>query len=115
MIRATLIPAMEELVEAKIIGFATTEDEAIAWLATHAIEWQLAVVDLFLGQGAGLGVVRQCRNRRKDQRVVVLTNYASAATASAALSLGADAVFDKSTGLDAFFDFCLRPAAPPAR
>ena len=106
MIRDTLIPAMEELVQAKFVGTATSEDAAIAWLETHETVWQLAVVDLFLEQGSGLGVVRWCRNRRADQRVVVLTNYATVAAVNSAIALGADAVFDKSTEIDQFLEFC---------
>ncbi|MDM0033405.1 hypothetical protein QTI33_14815 [Variovorax sp. J22P271] len=67
LIRQTLMPAMEELVGAQFIGSATREDAAIAWLEAHPDDWQLAVVDLFLEQGTGLGVVRQCRHRGKNQ------------------------------------------------
>jgi ActR/RegA family two-component response regulator len=107
-IRDTLIAAMQEVVEANFVGFAVAEHEAIAWLETHSDEWQLAVVDLFLAEGNGLRVVDWCKQRRRDQRVVVLTNYATAATKRSAIKLGADAVFDKSTELDAFFDFCVQ-------
>ena len=73
----------------------------------HAGDWKLAVVDLFLDQGTGLGVVDFCRGRAVDQRVVVLTNYATAVIAQQALAKGADALFDKSVDLDGFFDFCI--------
>lgn len=99
---------MEELVGAEVVGTAGSEDEALAWLETHSQDWTLAVVDLFLEQGSGLSVVRRCRTRLARQRVVVLTNYATEAVTSTALGLGADAVFDKSTALDAFFEFCLK-------
>lgn len=41
------------------------------------------------------------------QRVAVLTNYATDTMRKAALDAGADAFFDKSTELEAFFEFCL--------
>lgn len=106
LIRAALIPALEDLALATIAGMATSEVDAIAWLETHEAEWQLAVIDLFLEQGSGLQVIHWCRNRSKWQRVVMLTNFADATTRASALTLGADAVFDKSTDLDAFFSFC---------
>jgi len=107
LIQRNLIPALEELAGARIVGVAPSEPRAIEWLEGHPTEWKLAVVDLFLEQGTGLGVVAWCRARSVDQRVVVLTNYATADIAHQALASGADASFDKSVDLDAFFDFCI--------
>ena len=107
LIQRNLIPALEELAGARIVGVAPSEPRAIEWLEGHPTEWKLAVVDLFLEQGTGLGVVAWCRSRSVDQRVVVLTNYATAVVARQALSKGADALFDKSVDLDGFFDFCI--------
>ncbi|MBT2324264.1 response regulator [Variovorax paradoxus] len=105
-IRDNLIPALDDLVGARVVGFAESEADAIAWLASHAGEWQLLIVDLFLKQGSGLGVLRACRLREPLQRAVVLSNYISADIRARCLALGADAVFDKSKELDAFFDYC---------
>lgn len=111
LIRDNLISAMEQLVDATFVGSAAGETEAKAWLQANEQRWFLAIVDLFLEEGTGLGVVASCQNRRPDQRVVILTNYATAAIARRALNLGADAVFDKSTELDAFLEFCLQHRA----
>lgn len=105
-IRDNLIPSLEDLANAAVAGIAETENEAIAWLAAHRDEWHLAVVDLFLKQGSGLGVLAACRDRSDQQRVVVLSNYATAEMKARCAALGADAVFDKSNDLDAFFDYC---------
>ncbi|RYF65957.1 MAG: response regulator [Comamonadaceae bacterium] len=105
-IRDNLIPAMEDLVNASIVGFAETESDAAQWLKDHAGEWHLAVVDLFLKEGSGLGVLASCRERSAQQRVVVLTNYATADIRERCMKLGADAVFDKSNELDAFLEYC---------
>jgi DNA-binding NarL/FixJ family response regulator len=106
-IRQELIPALEELGSTSVMAIAQTEREAIAWLAEHKGEWDVAVVDLYLAQGSGLGVVQSCNGREPRQRVVVLTNYATDLIREACKEAGADAVFDKSTELDEFFDFCL--------
>ncbi|MET0543961.1 MAG: response regulator, partial [Variovorax sp.] len=95
-IRDNLIPAMEDLVNASIVGFAETEADAARWLVEHRDEWHLAVVDLFLKEGSGLGVLASCRERGPTQRVVVLTNYATADIRERCIKLGANAVFDKS-------------------
>ncbi len=105
-IRENLIPTLEDLANAEVAGFAESEAEAIDWLSTHRDDWHLAVVDLFLKQGSGLGVLAACRQRGELQRVVVLSNYATPEMRNRCTELGADAVFDKSNELDAFFDFC---------
>ena len=106
LIRESLTAALEEVAGAKVVATAETQVEAIDWLAAHADGWTLAVIDLFLREGSGLGVVECCQGRRPTQRVVVLTNYATAAVRERCLAMGADRVFDKSTELDAFLDFC---------
>lgn len=105
-IRDNLIPSLEDLANAVIAGIAETESEAVEWLDAHRDDWHLAVVDLFLREGSGLGVLAACRERQAHQRVVVLSNYATSEMKSRCAQLGADAVFDKSNDLDAFFDFC---------
>lgn len=106
-IRKNLVPAMEDMADVQVVGVAGSEREAAAWLEEHAGQWQLAVIDLFLSEGSGLGVVRECRRRRPNQRVVVLTNYATDDMRRRCLAAGADVVFDKSTELEAFFAYCL--------
>ncbi|MDM0072040.1 response regulator [Variovorax sp. J31P207] len=105
-IRDNLIPALEDLAGARVLGIAETETDAAAWLAAHADEWQLLIVDLFLKQGSGLGVLKACLNRPAAQRAVVLSNFVSADIRARCMALGADAVFDKSRDLEAFFEYC---------
>jgi CheY-like chemotaxis protein len=105
-IRENLIPALEDLGGAEIVAIAETEKEAKDWLSSHTGGWDLAVVDMFLREGSGMGVVAVCRNRRTHQRVAVLTNYATDTIRQRCLTAGADAVFDKSTQLEEFFDYC---------
>ena len=105
-IRDNLIATLEEIAPVKVVGFAETENEASLWLADHDGDWQLAIVDLFLKEGSGLGVLKGCQNRLNYQKVVVLTNYATDDIRERCTVLGADAVFDKSNELDALFDFC---------
>jgi len=105
-IRDNLVPALEDLVNGQIVGFAETESDALAWLASHPHDWQLLIVDLFLKEGSGLGVLSGCKVRGPGQRVVVLSNYVTADIRARCEALGADAVFDKSRDLDAFIDYC---------
>jgi len=106
-IRENLIPALADLADAPVVGVAETEAEAVQWLHAHKSVWHLAVIDLFLREGSGLGVLKNvCSNRQAHQRVVVLTNYTQPDIRARCLEMGADAVFDKSNELDAFLDYC---------
>ncbi|HSW19988.1 MAG TPA: response regulator [Ramlibacter sp.] len=105
-IRHNLVATLEELAHIKTIGWATTEQEACEWLARRR-DWQLIIVDLFLKQGSGMGVLNACRDRACRQRVVVLSNYATADMRARCMALGADAVFDKSNEIDALLAYCL--------
>ena len=106
-IRENLISTLEEIAPVKIVGFAETEHEASLWLSDHNGDWQLAIVDLFLKEGSGLGVLKGCQNRNPDQKVVVLTNYATNDIRSRCAELGSDAVFDKSNELDELLEYCM--------
>lgn len=106
LIRDNLVETLTELAGVKTIGYSTTEDDACCWLDQHPAEWDLLVVDLFLGQGTGLGVLRRCLQRTAMQKVVVLSNYATNDMRKRCLACGADAIFDKSTELDLFIDYC---------
>lgn len=105
-IRQTLIAAMEDEIDLHLIGTATTEAEAVAWLEDNPGAWDLLVVDLFLQEGSGLGIVKRSGKCRPGQRVVVLTNYATGEITDWARELGADAVFDKAAELSGFFALC---------
>lgn len=106
-IRENLIGALQELAQIEAIGMAETEDEGKAWLEKHADQWDLAIVDLFLRQGSGLGVLAACRNRLANQKIVVLSNYATPDVRMRCAQLGVDAVFDKSNEIEALVDFCI--------
>jgi DNA-binding NarL/FixJ family response regulator len=105
-IRDNLVPALEDLVNGQVVGFAETESAALAWLAAHPNDWQLLIIDLFLKEGSGLGVLTGCKTRGPGQRAVVLSNYVTADIRARCEALGADAVFDKSRDLDAFIEYC---------
>ena len=110
-IRENLVGTLEELTCIVAIGYAESESEARAWLSTHEDDWELAIVDLFLKQGSGLGVLQECIGRRPNQKVVVLSNYATPDIRKRCAQLGVDAVFDKSNEIDALIDFCVAHAA----
>lgn len=111
IIRENLIDTLEEIAHVKVVAHAATQAEASRWLTLHDGTWHLAIVDLFLQEGSGLGVLAGCRHREPYQKVVVLTNYATPEIRRRAAELGADAVFDKTTELDALFAYCAEQTA----
>lgn len=106
-IRENLIGTLEELASVVSLGWAEGEQEACAWFEHHGGEWDLAIVDLFLKQGSGLGVLESCQDRGRNQRLIVLSNYATEDMRKRCAQLGADAVFDKSNEIDALVEYCL--------
>jgi two-component system, response regulator RegA len=69
--------------------------EALAAIETSAPAF--AVIDLRLGDGSGLDVMRALKAKRADSRGVILTGYGAIATAVMAVKLGA-------------FDYLAKPA-----
>jgi two-component system, OmpR family, response regulator len=107
-IRDNLIETLQELALVEPVGTAETELEGKQWLAQNEKYWDLAIVDLFLKEGSGLNILEACRVRRPGQKMVVLSNHATNDVRWRCAQLGADAVFDKSTEIDALVDYCVK-------
>ena len=106
-IRDNLIATLEELTSVLTVGTAETESDGVAWLSDSSNAWDLAIVDLFLKQGTGLGVVSALKKRLSAQKVIVLSNYATQDVRKQCALLGADAVFDKSTEIEQLLEYCV--------
>jgi two-component system, OmpR family, response regulator len=107
-IRDNLIETLQELALVEPVGTAETEYEGKQWLAHNDRYWDLAIVDLFLKEGSGLNILEACRARRPGQKMIVLSNHATNDVRWRCAQLGADAVFDKSTEIDALVDYCVK-------
>jgi DNA-binding NarL/FixJ family response regulator len=105
-IRENLIDTLKELAQVEPVGTTDTEHEAKRWLAGN--DWDLAIIDLFLREGSGLNVLQAVRRKHAEQRIVVLSNHSSRDVRWRCKQLGADAVFDKSTELEALVDYCVK-------
>jgi DNA-binding NarL/FixJ family response regulator len=106
VIRENLIATLEELVPVRVVGTAGDEGTAVRWLKEPSHQVDLVIVDLFLRNGSGLGVLRSARALPQRYRMVVLSNYATPDIRRECLALGADQVFDKSTEIDALMLYC---------
>ena len=107
VIRDNLIAALEEMVPLKVVGFAENEIDAVRWLSDKNNGCDLAIIDIFLRAGSGLGVLRSLKAYNVGIERVVLTNYASVDIRRQCLQLGASRVFDKSNEIDALIGYCL--------
>lgn len=116
--RAHLAEVLQELCGVRIAGTAATPAEASDWLRAHPHDWDLLVTDLLLAEGHGLQLLEQRPAREAAQKIVVFSNYIDAGVRKRCAQLGVDAVFDKSTELQALVDYCARLPArshPPGQ
>ena len=106
VIRDKLISALEEMAAIQVVGSAANEAEALNWLLPGPRRCDLVIIDIFLRQGSGLGVLRALADSGLLVHRVVLTNYATADMRRRCKELGAHRVFDKSHELDGLIDYC---------
>ena len=105
----SVIPALEEMAPVKVVGTAVDQAGALTWLTDASNRCDIAIIDIFLRQGSGMGVLRALSTAPFER--VVLTNYATADIRRQCLALGASAVFDKSGEIDALVAHCVARAA----
>ena len=101
LLRRLLTESLDEIDGVEICGFAETENEALDQLEHKAID--LAIVDIELSQGSGVGVLRalqQFPERYGFPKKVVFTNYSHSAMRQRCEELNIDAFFDKSLEMD---------------
>lgn len=100
VIHSNLVEAMQESVPIEIVGSAVNEADAVAWLQSSPEACDVALIDIFLQSGNGLGVLKALQSLENAPRRVVLSNHATADVRAACEKLGVDKVFDKSNELE---------------
>ena len=113
------------------------DDEAFAWAASRALarrgyevmhadrferarelveveEFEYAVLDLNLGNCTSLDLIAPLREQNPGMRILVLTGYASIATAVRAIKLGADNYLAKPADTDEILTALLTDSKPDA-
>lgn len=97
---------LESIGDIRPVATLTTEAEANLWLEQNPAGWDLAIIDLILDEGTGMGVLAKCRSVSAGGKAVVLSNYVSPAIFKHCLSLGANAVFHKAHDMGRFIEYC---------
>ena len=109
VIRENLVAALEEMAPIQVVGTAEDEAGALRWLGDNVCD--LAIVDIFLKSGSGLGVLKTASLSERPIKLVVLSNYATPDMRRKCLELGASRVFDKSNEIDSLIMYCARLAS----
>jgi DNA-binding NarL/FixJ family response regulator len=100
VIRDNLRETLEENAPIQVVGSAEDEKAAVAWMKSHQSQCDLVIVDIFLKQGSGLGVLKGLAGLVDSPRRVVLSNHATPEIRAKCAELGAEKVFDKSNELE---------------
>lgn len=115
-VRAALVEGLAELAGVTTVGYAVDERTSVAWLTDPANDWDIAIVDLHLGNGgSGYGVLEVLAKRQPHQRVVVWTASADSREKSRCLVLGVDRVFDRATENSQLMQYCMEQSEAQAR
>jgi DNA-binding NarL/FixJ family response regulator len=102
--REQLTLRLDELPGTEIVHVAEKSGDACHWLKQNPVGWDLLVLDIFLTEGHGYEVLKSVNGRASHQHAVFLTSYTRDPARAQALTLGANAVFDK-LNVDPFLDY----------
>mgnify|MGYP000008491349 FL=1 len=81
-----------------VVTAAANKKEALEVLTQH--DFNYAIVDLRLGDGSGLDVIKVIKEKNPECRAVMLTSYGNIATAVSSVKLGADDYLTKPANID---------------
>ena len=111
VIRENLVATLEEMTPVRVVGTAEDEASAVSALTDASRPVDIAIIDIFLARGSGMGVLKALQEAGTKIERVVLTNYATADMRRHCMALGAAKVFDKSGEIDALVEHCLTRSA----
>jgi DNA-binding NarL/FixJ family response regulator len=100
-VRRALGAVLAELAGVEVVGGAEDEAAALALLQRHRPD--LAIVDLKLRAGSGIGVLRAINgnpDRFGHPRAVVFSNHGQATVRERCFALGVERFFDKATQME---------------
>ena len=108
---------LSEISGVEVIASVESEEEALEAIRSSCTD--LAIVDLELDSGTGLGVLKNLFEspelNKHPVSVVVFSNYSNLVIRHRCLSLGAKAFFDKSFQVDELLEFVQAQASCKAK
>lgn len=84
----------------RAVDTVTATDAVSALTAARSALPSFALLDLKLGQDSGLALIQELRAIRSDMRILLVTGYASIATAVEAIKRGADEYLPKPANIN---------------
>jgi DNA-binding NarL/FixJ family response regulator len=105
-LRATLVALLGECAGVDVVLTTGSEAEADRWLGAHYDAWDVAIVDVFIEAGNGIRLLGSHRHRPEGRRIAIFTGFATPQARASCELLGADAVFDKMTDMEALIRYC---------
>lgn len=99
-VRDLLLDYLHVTGEVEIVGYADTEDEAVAAVVADPVD--AVIVDLKLRVGNGMAVLQRLRAAKQTPAptLIVFTNHPLPAIRERAMKFGANYFFDKSIDYD---------------
>jgi DNA-binding NarL/FixJ family response regulator len=78
----------------ELVGVADSETGATEWLHQHPGGWDLAIVDLLLGEGSGFTLLTRCKKEPAGS-VLVFSDFVTPVVRQRCMRLGAHGVISK--------------------
>ena len=100
LILENLIGVLEEDAGVEVVASAADEKGALDWMNSRTDGCDFVIIDIFLRQGSGLGVLKGMAGFAPPPERVVFSNYATDDMKNQCFALGAEAVFDKSCEIE---------------
>lgn len=100
LIRDNLRAMLEQLGSIDVVAQAAGERDACMWMDARNQACDVVMVDIFLSEGSGFGVLKHLATYEKPPEAVVLTNNATDDLCRRCIALGAKACFDKSNQVE---------------
>ena len=99
-VRDLLLDFLHAPGEVEIVGYADTEDDAVAAIIAQPVD--AVIVDLKLREGSGMAVIQRLRKASLNPppTLIVFSNHPLPEIKQRAMKLGADYFFDKSGDYD---------------
>lgn len=102
IVRRLIVRRLELIRGIQVVGEATGQRQAFTLIRNTRPE--VVLVDLTLDSGTGLGLVSDLRDVGFPGHIVVLTAMSIEPLREACLNAGADACYEKGTGMETLFD-----------
>ena len=77
-----------------VVGSTDNETSATEWLLRNRDGWDLAILDLLLGEGSGFTLITRC-NKVRSGAVLVFSDFVTPVVRQRCIRLGADRVISK--------------------